>query len=209
MKSIDISILILTHNRPELFTRCLKSVISAYNESNNKYHIEILVNNDSCDIHEICEDYITYYYYHNNNLGKIYKNLFDKATGKFIYYLEDDDYITKDFFNHINLEHDWNFLNFKLYEIKEAILEAKKEFKIPVTNTHFQLSQLLFKKNLIKEFPVNNKLDNDWKLLNQLRPYKCYLVKNYMFIQTKDNNDNISDINKNKDKRWPMLNNTE
>jgi len=198
-----ISILILTHNRPELFKRCLESVLLAYENSNTKYPIEILVNNDSNDIKEIDNDLVKYYYESNTDLSVLYKNLFDKAKGEFIYYLEDDDYILLNFFNEINLNFPFNFLNFKLSDIREAIIEQKKEFKIPIENTHFQLSQLFFKKNLIKSFPSGNDLHNDWKIFEQLRQNEIFLVKPITWVQTKDGKDNISDKRYNKDDRWP------
>ena len=206
---IDISVLILTHNRQKQFERCLESVAIAQNTSGFKYNIEILVNNDTSDI---CEYYafdipVKYYYKSSDNLSVLYKHLFDEAKGKFIYFLEDDDYMLPEFFNSIDLNYDFNFLNFKLFEIREAIEEKRKPFKIPDTNTHFQLSQLFFKKELIKDFPDGNNLDNDWKLLEQLRSYEHKLIPQIMFVQTKDAGDNISDKNLNKDPRWPIRNN--
>ena len=47
-----LSILILTHNRPQLFKRALTSVLNNLPD----YEIEILVNNDSQDIEEIYSD---------------------------------------------------------------------------------------------------------------------------------------------------------
>ena len=46
---MKLSILILTHNRPKLFKRCIKSVIKNLPD----FDIEILVNNDSNDIEEV------------------------------------------------------------------------------------------------------------------------------------------------------------
>lgn len=203
----DISILILTHNRPKYFERCIESVLNAIKTARTNYNIEILVNNDSCDIREVCANNIRYFYETNDNLSVLYKHLFDNSQGQFIYYLEDDDYMLPHFFDEIDLNYSWNFLNFKLHEIKEAIAESRKEFKIPDTNTHFQLSQLFFKKECIMNFPDGNNLHNDWELLEQLRAYECRLVPKYMYVQTKDAGDNISDIQLNKDRRWPILNN--
>ena len=56
---MKLSILILTHNRPLLFERCINSVLN--NLPN--YDIEILVNNDSNDITEIHNDKVNIYYY--------------------------------------------------------------------------------------------------------------------------------------------------
>ncbi len=203
---MQISILILTHNRKEYFERCIKSVITAHNTSNKKYDIEILVNNDSQDITELCDSMpIKYYYESSYNLSDLYLLLFNKAKGEFIYFLEDDDIMTPEFFNRIDTNYDFNFMNFKHYDMFEAIQESRKPFIIPEDNTLFQLSQLFFKKECIIEFPDGNYLDNDWKLLEQLRNTHYKLIKDIMFIQTKDARDNISDINLNKDTRWPTI----
>lgn len=200
----DISILILTHNRPKYFERCIGSVLRALNNTKTNYNIEILVNNDSRDICELRANNIRYFYEKSDNLSDLYKLLFNESRGRFVYFLEDDDYILSKFFDYINLDFSWNFLNFKLHEIKEAIEESRKKFDLPTHNTHFQLSQLFFKKECITQFPDGNALDNDWKLLEQLREYDCCLVPQYMFVQTKDAGDNISDENLNKDTRWPI-----
>ena len=50
-----LSILILTHNRPLLFERCINSVL----RNLPNYEIEILVNNDTNDIKEIYSDKVS------------------------------------------------------------------------------------------------------------------------------------------------------
>ena len=92
----DLSILILTHNRPKLFQRCIRSVID-----NCPKNIEIIVNNDSNDIEEVKRENI-YYFYNKFQLTDIYKFLVQKASGEFLYFLEDDDYLAKDFYSKIN-----------------------------------------------------------------------------------------------------------
>jgi glycosyltransferase involved in cell wall biosynthesis len=57
---MKLSILILTHNRPILFKRCINSVLN--NLPN--FDIEILVNNDSKDITEIYHDNVNIFYYY-------------------------------------------------------------------------------------------------------------------------------------------------
>ena len=49
-----LSILILTHNRPTLFKRCISSVIDNFIES--QFDIEVIVNNDTRDITEVYDD---------------------------------------------------------------------------------------------------------------------------------------------------------
>ena len=96
---MKLSILILTHNRPSLFKRCITSVLN--NLPN--YNIEILVNNDSNDISEVYSDKvdISYFYKKTEKLTDIYKFLFDQSKGEYIFYLEDDDYIRSNFFKYL------------------------------------------------------------------------------------------------------------
>ena len=93
MVNIDLSILILTHNRPKLFERSLNSILSYLTPK-----IEVIVNNDSSDIKEIENTNVNYYYEKFNNISSVYEFLFLKSKGKYIYFLEDDDYLRKQFF---------------------------------------------------------------------------------------------------------------
>jgi len=200
---MKLSILILTHNRPELFKRCLNSVINIY----PNIQVEILVNNDSCDITEIYNDKVQYFYYKDKDISNIYKFLFDKAKGEFIYFLEDDDYILPNFFNDLDLSYDLNYLNYRSYNIKETI-SRYNNCKIEVQNKDFQLGQILFKKNIVQNFPKGNAIDNDWNLLQDIlkNTNKVIVVHSFMYQQTIDGNDNISFSHINKDKRWNISN---
>jgi len=179
----SISILILTHNRPKLFRRCLESLL---NQKNLPENIEILVNNDSNDILEITHPKVTYFY-KKLELGKIYKFLFSKAIGEFIYFLEDDDYLFPMFFNKLNLKYDLNYGNYAKINTRPQKDYFEKDF---------QLGQILFKKKLITigEFPNTNDLDNDYKLFKLLKnkTKKIFKTKKYYFRQTTDGQDNIS-----------------
>ena len=114
---MKLSILILTHNRPKLFTRAISSVLDNLPE----YDIEILANNDTDDIDEIYDDRVSiqYHYFQHDDLSCVYKYLFDLATGEFIYYLEDDDYIMRNFFSSLDLTVDINFMEY----ISEPLIE--------------------------------------------------------------------------------------
>ena len=201
---IKISFLILTHLRPKLFNRCISSIIN----QNFNFDIEILVNNDSHDILEIPSDNIKYYYKTDNNLSVLYKYLFDKAVGEYIYFLEDDDYLVQNFSkilnDYISINNDIYYMNYK--RAMQNMLEViqSKEFSIEKINNHFQLSQILFKKDLVEIFPNNNNLDNDWKLFQHIinKTNNVSLIPNIMFIQTLDGKDNISFPHLNKDIRW-------
>jgi len=197
---IKLSFLILTHNRPELFKRCLLSIL----QFDYPFEIEILVNNDSQDITEIYSEKhnIKYSYIRSNTLSHLYKYLFETSRGEYIYYLEDDDYLSKNFLKHLNLKCDVLYMNYKKVD---TFLNFSK-FKIEEINENFQLSQIIFRRILINEksFPNNNDLDNDWKLFQSLKnnTTDMLLIPNIMFIQTCDGKDNISFPEYNKDVRW-------
>jgi len=205
---IDISILILTHNRPKLFKRCIESVFKAYEKYPN-YKIEILINNDTCDITEIFHKdiKIKYFYTKSNNLSKTYEYLFRKAKGNHIYFLEDDDYIVPYFFNKLNLQKALHYMNF-IEDNKSWNMDTINNFKIETTNDRFQFSQIMFRKKLLDifEFPNTNELHNDWKIFQtifkKISAMDIKLVKDFMYVQTTDGNDNISFPELNKDERW-------
>ena len=204
-----ISILILTHNRNKLFERCYNSVITALNYSNFSFDVEILVNNDSDDIQEIYGRTTTYSYFKSDTLGEIYKYLFNKSTGDFIFYLEDDDYLVPEFFTYLDLTKDLNFLKYLHADIKETV-QNRHNHHLPSKNTTFQLSQLFFRKNMLTEFPKGNSLDNDYVMYQNIMSNKptVNIINKYCWVQTKDGRDNISDARLNKDTRWNSLSNT-
>ena len=207
-QNIKLSILILTHNRPLLFKRAIESVINLPN-------IEILVNNDSCDIDEIILPYIKYFYKTSNDLSDIYNFLISKSSGEYLYFLEDDDYCTSNmnkyeefltedivycpfipdnsFYNY--LKHFKNFPNKVIDNIDlHKTLDHKLIFK-------FQLSQIIFKKSSVSMLMSGNYLDNDYKFFKNLRG-KVRMLNKPIFIQTTDGKDNISYKQYCKDKRF-------
>lgn len=194
---MDLSILIPTHNRPNLFNRCLASVL--------KYapNTEIIVNNDSNDIEEFKHDNIKYFYEKFDNLTDIYKFLFEQSTGKYIYYLEDDDYLSKDFLSVFdNLKYDIITGGYVPAEMKYL----GTRFKVPMLITdinyeYFQLSQVIFKRELVTFSDIYYKYCNgnciyiDY-FLYELAKLKAqtskHLIQKLFFVQTDDGHDNIS-----------------
>jgi glycosyltransferase involved in cell wall biosynthesis len=215
---IKLSILILTHNRPSLFDRCIKSVLS----QNTDIKYEIIVNNDSHDIKEIYSDSVdvTYHYKKYYDISKIYKFLYEKSRGEYIYFLEDDDYVDDNFFTVLDFDYDINFLNYiqKSYILEHGIVGIFKRFIKPhmelssIHNTEkflscyndrdFQLGQIVFKKNLVKNFPVGNIIHNDYKLFKSLVPSTIKYIQKPVWVQTNDGNDNISFEEFNTDERF-------
>lgn len=205
---MKLSILILTHNRPKLLNRLLSSI---FNNFDKKLEFEILINNDS----DLLDEYLynipssinhTLYFFKNNNLGQLYFELFKRAKGEFIWFLEDDDYLKNDIFNKLSFTNDIMYCNYHAYDPKLAISQYKS-FEIETINNHFQFSQIIFRKKLLKltEFPLNNNLDNDWNIFQIIRnkTKDILIIKSLIFYQTCDGKDNISFPQFNKDNRWP------
>ena len=215
---IKLSILILTHNRPHLFARCLRSVL----DQCAGITYEILVNNDSADIVEIYDDKVNikYYYQKYYDISKTYKFLYEKSCGEYIYFLEDDDYLDANFFSSLDFNYDINFLNYiqKSYILEHGIVGMFKRFIKPYTHlldvhdtqhflskyddTDFQLGQILFKRNLIKSFPSGNNINNDYILFSSLAPSTIKYIQQPTWIQTVDGLDNISFEEFNVDERF-------
>lgn len=215
---IKLSILIPTHNRPTLFTRCIKSVLDQ--KTNIKY--EIIVNNDSNDITEIYDDVIDikYHYKKYYDISKIYKFLYEQSSGEYIYFLEDDDYINSNFFSTLDFNYDINFVNYiqKSYILQHGIIGTFNRFLKPhkglscihntrefislYDDTDFQLGQIIFKRKLIKDFPAGNNIHNDYKLFKSLIPSTIKYTQTPVWTQTNDGNDNISFEEFNNDERF-------
>lgn len=210
---MKLSILILTHNRPELFKRAINSVL----DNLPPYGIEILVNNDTEDIIEIYDERTTikYFYHKDKSLASLYKVLFDEASGQFIYYLEDDDYLTSKFFDTANLDYDINFMEYirspefiqthiQQFGIPRACKFARKnpaptlrEFLDINTLIDFQLSQILFRKSKLGDFykliTDPNYIKNDENLLHSLDlDSTLYYNSNRCWVQTSDGQDNLT-----------------
>lgn len=198
---MKLSILIPTHNRPKLFERCLNSVLKQL--PNN---VEIIVNNDSNDILEILHPSVTYYYNKYDNLCSIYEFLLSQASGEFVYFLEDDDYLNDRFFD-INLNADLicgNYMPmYKPNDIADYIFHFKNQvytdgaaFLNDVSDWHLQLSQYIFRRQTILNFPFayDSHVNNDQRLVEYAvsNSKTIETVSKIIYFQTKDGGDNIS-----------------
>lgn len=200
---MKLSILILTHNRPYLFNRCMESVLFQLQDP----EIEVIVNNDSKDIMEWKHPQIQYYYEQGETLSDIYKFLLSKATGDYVYFLEDDDFLVADFVEKLPFKGDviagnymptWN----EKYAVECSTMYGNKTYKSPSTffkATHLenlQLSQYVFKRSCIVDFPFpnDNNVHNDINLLMYaIKDSKNIKTMNKVFFyQTTDGGDNIS-----------------
>jgi len=197
---VHLSILILTHNRPKLFTRCLESVLAQITPG-----VEVLVNNDSCDIEEIDHPQVKYFYYASGSLCEKYKFLLEIARGEYVYYLEDDDYLHKDFLatkldadlivgNYCPTYDTPNILTFmSLYKDSQM---TSDEFLDKLNTEHLQLSQHIYKRSCILdfEFPMDSNIHNDIKLTVHaaLQANSIKTLNKVFYYQTIDGGDNIS-----------------
>lgn len=202
--STKLSILILTHNRPQLFRRCLKSVIENKFYANVADSIEILVNNDSNDIQEITGSNIKYFYNtfegESNQLTKKYKFLLDSAVGEYVFFLEDDDYLLKD-----GLQKIWNSISDSKLKLIKHLYMTNERFKSRIEMIKFiqeckdfQLCQVVFNRELLNsiEFPEIDRLDNDYlifkRCLRKCQNHEYLNNKVFIYRLTFDGGDNIS-----------------
>lgn len=198
---MKLSILIPTHNRPQLFWRCLDSVRPMLNGD-----VEVIINNDSNDI--MPKDYhpnITYYFNKFDNLSQVYEYLLSKATGEYVYFLEDDDYLNNSFYdiplhgdiiagNYCPTYETANKLDFmRLFKDNEF---SGSQFARVLNFEHLQLGQFIFKRSIINDFafPMDNNVHNDIKLVLHASSNSTTVQTSskVFYYQTIDGGDNIS-----------------
>lgn len=216
---MKLSILIPTHNRPELFKRSINSILNNLPD----YPIEIIVNNDSKDITEIhsAQVQIRYNYQTSIDISDIYQLLYDQSGGEYVYILEDDDYIRSNFFDNIVYDSDVLYIEYIsepeieyygpvcAYKMmrknrKYQSLTNLSEFFNVFDDEYFQLSQIIFKNKLIDQVPRGNNIRNDYHLLGMLAEIGCSFkyIAEQKWIQTTDGMDNISVPGLNNDTRF-------
>jgi glycosyltransferase involved in cell wall biosynthesis len=198
--TVKLSILVLTHNRPALFDRCIKSIITHLGPN-----VNVIVNNDSNDITEVAHPSITYHYNKFDNISAIYEFLLGEATGDYVYFAEDDDYLHESF-GTIDLTGDLimgnyyptyapNYMLVCMSLRKDAIL-TPEEFTQGLDLEHLQLSQFIFKRSTITDFvfPQDNNIHNDINLVLHATTNcrRISSINKIMFYQTTDGGDNIS-----------------
>lgn len=198
---MKLSILIPTHNRPQLFWRCLNSVRPMLAGD-----VEVIVNNDSNDITPIDYDAnVSYYFNKFDNLSQVYESLLSKATGEYVYFLEDDDYLNNSFYD-VELQGDIIAGNYcPTYEttnklefmrlFKDSVVEPN-HFTSTLNFEHLQLGQFIFKRAAIKDFvfPMDNNVHNDIKLVLHAasKSKSIHTSSKVFYYQTIDGGDNIS-----------------
>lgn len=204
---MKLSVLIPTHNRPVLFTRALNSVLSCCSGD-----VEIIINNDTHDIVEQkSQDIdIKYHYRSFDDLSQIYEFLYNEATGDYVYYLEDDDYILPSFNKGIEYDTDVYYMeyyslpladqhgivdHFKLIQQRELInITDPKLFYNKHKTRYFQLGQLLFRRFEKLHFPTGDNIENDLQLFKNVAIISNSIkyITGRRWVQTIDGHDNLS-----------------
>lgn len=198
---MKLSILIPTHNRPQLFTRCLTSVLDQITQG-----VEVIVNNDSSDIAEIEHEQVTYHYNKFASLCEVYQFLLTQSKGEYVYFLEDDDYLSPTFMSELSLVADMLVGNYyPLYDTsdklvlpriyKDATMTAT-EFLDNLNEEHLQLSQHVYKRATIDDFdfPKDSHINNDILLTKHAAGKSTTIetTRHILYYQTIDGGDNIS-----------------
>lgn len=198
----NLTILILTHNRPNLFYRLFEHLNKIL-----KNECQIVVNNDSNDV--CIPRYGNYknvrlFYNKFDNLTNIYEFLIKCVDTEWFYILEDDDIPLNflkafEYFNNLNHSNHFDAIVGSYYTFD------KKFIKYDLESPDFQLSQVIFKNKEYNFEPLYSKckgncIYNDYYLVKE--NIKNPFVTNYCFYkQTIDAQDNISFPEYSNDKR--------
>ena len=197
MKDLSLSILIPTHNRPRYFQRCLESAVKF---CPNAY---IIVNNDSCDIEETYD--ADYHYFEGKTLTDVYRYLVEQVHTKYLYFLEDDDYLLPNFEEKINrllIYNDYDLIIGKYIPCDREFSDSRT-FKytynqvkdcISINDQLFQLGQVIFKTELFKGFKwfKDSDIHNDYKLTAEMMKDHSHIYVNKFFYKQCYVGDNLS-----------------
>jgi|SaaInlV_150m_DNA_3_1039698.scaffolds.fasta_scaffold00428_16 hypothetical protein len=192
---MKLSILILTHERPSLFARCLASTLH-----NIPSDVEILVLNDSHDIQEVKHPQVQYFYNKFDNLSMNYEFVLGKARGEYVYYLEDDDYLVNNFYDIIDDYLKYDIIGASYYPdwnddwIMKCSTTMSKGFILD--DDVFQLGQFIMCRTLVDTFvfPKDSHIHNDRKLVDHVLGLSKTMINipKIIYHQTTDGGDNIS-----------------
>ncbi|HEV0865066.1 TPA: glycosyltransferase, partial [Streptococcus pneumoniae] len=201
IQNILLTIVIPVYNVEKYLKRCIDSVIS---QEWDKYEV-ILVNDGSTDASpNICEEYAQKYHFisvihkENGGLSETRNTGLSHANGKYVFFLDSDDWITKDMFRNLSkmiMEQNYDILQFgmqmfhsereelKNVQCKEKNFNSSDAFKNMLSVegiTSFATDKIykreLFEKNGI-EFPIGyfyEDLGTVYKLI--LSAKKIYLT---------------------------------
>lgn len=214
---MKLSILILSHNRPDLFKYCIESALMAA----RGIECEILVNNDTNDITKVYDEQIPVEYstYSSDALTDIYHYLYDKSQGEFVCYLEDDDYYLRHMFSDVSFKHDMYITEYiseplireigicnatrRLFVNRKHMHASPSNFFSVMDDRDFQLGQMIFRKCDV-DFPADDNIRNDIILTRRVAEKMSTIkyLKGYRWVQTTNGQDNISFPELNIDERF-------
>ncbi|MBE5806570.1 MAG: glycosyltransferase [Clostridiales bacterium] len=163
---VDISIIVPIYNSEKYLTKCIDSLLNQ-----TKKEIEfILINDGSTDsTHEIIKKYndkrIKYYKNENQGIGKTRNFGISKAVGKYIMFIDSDDYIKENTCE----------LLFKKAQKEKAEIVICDFLKVYDDGTEEEIKLLPFKTSSLKDNP-NILLEVNLSPWNKL--YKTSLIKN-------------------------------
>lgn len=170
MSKIDISIIIPVYNTEKFLKKCLESLINQ-----TKKELEFIIINDGSKdnsdklIKEFKDDRIKYYKNKNHGIGKTRNFGIDKAQGKYMMFLDSDDYLEKNACELLFNEAEKNNYDIVVCDYYKVFANGEKqEFTIPY-----------FKPSSLKE---NNKLLNIINLGPCNKIYKTELIKNNIYF---------------------------
>ncbi|WP_407421307.1 glycosyltransferase family 2 protein, partial [Methanobrevibacter sp.] len=174
MSEFKFSIIIPTHNSAEGIEKTLNSLINQTLDFENNIEA-IIVDDKSIDnTKKICEEYTSKYpnnvlFFENDN--EIAKNIgLEKANGKYIGFLENNDYLSKNSLNDIlkffENSPDINLIGIPIYYYKNGRKERYLDYKVEKTSTYNLLKQpenvqllgpsTFIRKESIKTYFTNN-----------------------------------------------------
>ena len=139
----DISVIVPIYNAEKYLNKCIKSLINQ-----TKKELEfILVNDGSTDSsEEIIKSYkdkrIKYYKNENQGIGKTRNFGIDKATGKYIMFLDSDDYLVTDACEEVYKKAETENLDLVVCDFYRIEEDKKEEIKMPE-----------FKNTTLKKYP--------------------------------------------------------
>jgi len=139
----DISVIVPIYNAEKYLNKCIKSLINQ-----TKKELEfILVNDGSTDSsEEIIKSYkdkrIKYYKNENQGIGKTRNFGIDKATGKYIMFLDSDDYLVTDACEEMYKKAETENLDLVVCDFYRIEEDKKEEIKMPE-----------FKNTTLKKYP--------------------------------------------------------
>ena len=192
---MKLSILLPTYNRAPFLLKNLGILSDYIRKGNYQDQIEIIISNNNSpddtdsqvqEFKKENQDIVLHYHIQNENIGLENNALFvlDKAIGKYIMYLGDDDYIEYKYLttiiDHLNIEKNTSVIipSYVNVDINEVSKNRGRDLELPTT-----FHKAGFKNCLINSFRGHQLSGLVLKREDLYDSYKRYAVKNiYLFI---------------------------